>query len=685
MSSDTGLGAADLGRHVAAVRAAHEQLPALVRGVRANPRACRILFVKLRLLADGLETALRPPLPPPRPGDNPPARSHHHSLSRPRRLTPEAVCAACAVYLRAALLVRRLAGKSVQRQALLFWSSAATLAHLDAAVTESLRTLGSLVDSPDIPKATELDHDGLASVLLEQPGVVSSPIAPQVDQHLETLDEIDRSLRQNLARGRKAPAACTMASGAAMHLALAAGRGIATPRPWMLQSGGESEDLDVHFGVSIGRGTLGDIFRGLWEGRLVDVQIIEHAEREACSPQRLSSSAWLHSAQDRITAIDDVESMFCDPLDGHEPAVGGVGADDGSGGASETAATIAHLADAWSSLDHPNVLKLWRVCLNARTPFIVTEATACSLADHLRGNPDTPIAERIRLIADVAAGMEYLAALSPPMSHGSLRAETVRQTADGRTCVAGFGLAFDDATHLARTVRWAPPHMDNETACSADVFAFAMLAAEVLSGDVPMRTAVREIKAMERIARGRRPQLPHGTPVWLAALLARCWDEDPAARPQWSEISQTLGGWEVLVGLDPMATEPAPELPESPASPVHAEFPSPAKPAQPVAARMPSPSKLDNPGKPDKPIDVIEISDTSGSDADADAADGDPEPTRKRQRTAASETELVREPTATHVLPTDPFVPPPHLGDARVFSYLGQQSQHYLRSNFRWF
>nr|KAJ3420867.1 hypothetical protein HK105_005078 [Polyrhizophydium stewartii] len=570
MSSDTGLGAADLGRHVAAVRAAHEQLPALVRGVRANPRACRILFVKLRLLADGLETALRPPLPPPRPGDNPPARSHHHSLSRPRRLTPEAVCAACAVYLRAALLVRRLAGKSVQRQALLFWSSAATLAHLDAAVTESLRTLGSLVDSPDIPKATELDHDGLASVLLEQPGVVSSPIAPQVDQHLETLDEIDRSLRQNLARGRKAPAACTMASGAAMHLALAAGRGIATPRPWMLQSGGESEDLDVHFGVSIGRGTLGDIFRGLWEGRLVDVQIIEHAEREAY---------------------------------------------------------------------------------------------------HLRGNPDTPIAERIRLIADVAAGMEYLAAL----------------TADGRTCVAGFGLAFDDATHLARTVRWAPPHMDNETACSADVFAFAMLAAEVLSGDVPMRTAVREIKAMERIARGRRPQLPHGTPVWLAALLARCWDEDPAARPQWSEISQTLGGWEVLVGLDPMATEPAPELPESPASPVHAEFPSPAKPAQPVAARMPSPSKLDNPGKPDKPIDVIEISDTSGSDADADAADGDPEPTRKRQRTAASETELVREPTATHVLPTDPFVPPPHLGDARVFSYLGQQSQHYLRSNFRWF
>ena len=71
---------------------------------------------------------------------------------------------------------------------------------------------------------------------------------------------------------------------------------------------------------------------------------------------------------------------------------------------------------------------------------------------------------------------------------------------------------------------------------SADVFAVAVLLAEVLTGDEPFGDARNDVAIALRVRDGERPALPKSTPRQLREALMRCWDSNSAARPDAKDL-----------------------------------------------------------------------------------------------------------------------------------------------------
>jgi len=77
----------------------------------------------------------------------------------------------------------------------------------------------------------------------------------------------------------------------------------------------------------------------------------------------------------------------------------------------------------------------------------------------------------------------------------------------------------------------------NET---VDVYSYAMIFFYILSGEPPWPT-LNGIKACSAAAlEGRRPFIPRSWDNVLSTLLKCCWDENPGARPAFSEINSIL-------------------------------------------------------------------------------------------------------------------------------------------------
>lgn len=75
----------------------------------------------------------------------------------------------------------------------------------------------------------------------------------------------------------------------------------------------------------------------------------------------------------------------------------------------------------------------------------------------------------------------------------------------------------------------------------ADVFAFSMLAYEVLTGKPPFDGQSRTTAAL-LIFRGERPDFPQnaGLTAQMQDLLRRCWHHNPMERPTIGEVVETL-------------------------------------------------------------------------------------------------------------------------------------------------
>lgn len=71
---------------------------------------------------------------------------------------------------------------------------------------------------------------------------------------------------------------------------------------------------------------------------------------------------------------------------------------------------------------------------------------------------------------------------------------------------------------------------------SADIFAVAVLLAEVLTGDEPFADARNDVAIALRVRDGERPALPKSTPRKLREALMRCWDSNSAARPDAKDL-----------------------------------------------------------------------------------------------------------------------------------------------------
>ncbi|KAJ7176798.1 kinase-like domain-containing protein [Mycena filopes] len=210
----------------------------------------------------------------------------------------------------------------------------------------------------------------------------------------------------------------------------------------------------------------------------------------------------------------------------------------------------------WRQLSHPNLLPFYglyyfedRLCLVS--PWMEHG----NILEFLRKDP--PNINRVSLILDVALGLQYLH--QENVIHGDLKAINILVTPSRRACICDFGLSsivnditlrlIHSTTNAQQgTARYLAPELlrsNGKKHFLSDVYAFACVSYEILTGNVPFHTEKNDMVVMLQVLEGVRPTQPaacSGTrqlnSVWK--LLESCWEADPQMRPTAGQIVERL-------------------------------------------------------------------------------------------------------------------------------------------------
>jgi len=164
-----------------------------------------------------------------------------------------------------------------------------------------------------------------------------------------------------------------------------------------------------------------------------------------------------------------------------------------------------------------------------------------NITQYLKSTPD---ASRLKLLLEVAQGLQYLHSLD--IIHGNLKGTNVLISESKVAQVSDYGLhallnpkfAAAATPGMNQTGRWLAPERDNSK--PADVFAFAMLAIELYTGEVPFGPEMKPERATLLISEGKRPGMPPGLTEEIRKCIKSCWDQNPNKRPTIDQVVNTL-------------------------------------------------------------------------------------------------------------------------------------------------
>ncbi|GMH44729.1 hypothetical protein BSKO_12681 [Bryopsis sp. KO-2023] len=224
-----------------------------------------------------------------------------------------------------------------------------------------------------------------------------------------------------------------------------------------------------------------------------------------------------------------------------------------------------------AELHHANVISFRGVCLDP--PCILTEyCPRGSLYDVLKifrgpvwdddslGQSQSPQAPRhkkkkmkfdqkLKIALGIAKGMYFLHKRYKPVLHRDLKSPNVVLREDWTAVVTDFGMARYKPTRLDFAVNpiWLSPEMmNNEEPCKkSDVFSFAIIMWELLTGNYPWDGRRHEQILYAVLIRMKRPEIPQETVNSDAArayveLMEQCWAQERQDRPDFYEIVQQL-------------------------------------------------------------------------------------------------------------------------------------------------
>ncbi|KAJ6466796.1 kinase-like domain-containing protein [Mycena sanguinolenta] len=213
----------------------------------------------------------------------------------------------------------------------------------------------------------------------------------------------------------------------------------------------------------------------------------------------------------------------------------------------------------WRQLCHPNVLPFFglyyvedRLCLVS--PWMGDGHVVQFIRNHKPN--DT---KRFSLILDVALGLQYLH--KQKVVHGDLKGLNILVTPSHRACIADFGVSsiadnitvrftHSTVTTRAGTARYQAPELfrpENPTKIhyGSDVYAFACVCYEILTGQVPFQELQNDMAVMMKVAIGYRPprlMSCSGTTALdgLWKLMEMCWEGEAENRPTAFQVSALL-------------------------------------------------------------------------------------------------------------------------------------------------
>jgi serine/threonine protein kinase len=230
---------------------------------------------------------------------------------------------------------------------------------------------------------------------------------------------------------------------------------------------------------------------------------------------------------------------------------------------------LAAEARAASALNHPNLITVFELVEDARTPYIVTELVeGRTVREALRDGP-LPLEEALDVARQAAEGLAR--AHASGIVHRDVKPENLMVRTDRLVKLLDFGLVKWLAPgRPAGAAGFAPPltapgfvigtagYMSPEqvrgeaVGTATDVFALGIVLSEMLSGRHPF---LRDSSAdtMSAILRNSPEPLPASVPAEAAALVRECLEKSAGSRPAASEVAARLAALR-----PPAATVPPP-------------------------------------------------------------------------------------------------------------------------------
>ncbi|KAL1536377.1 serine/threonine-protein kinase CTR1 isoform X2 [Salvia divinorum] len=155
---------------------------------------------------------------------------------------------------------------------------------------------------------------------------------------------------------------------------------------------------------------------------------------------------------------------------------------------------------------------------------------------------------RLRMALDVAKGINYLHRLNPPIVHWDLKSPNLLVDRNWTVKVCDFGLSrfkantFISSKSVAGTPEWmAPEFLRGEPSNEkSDVYSFGVILWELVTMQQPW-SGLSPAQVVGAVAfQNRRLAIPPNTSPVLVSLMEACWADDPAERPSFVSIVDTL-------------------------------------------------------------------------------------------------------------------------------------------------
>jgi serine/threonine-protein kinase len=210
----------------------------------------------------------------------------------------------------------------------------------------------------------------------------------------------------------------------------------------------------------------------------------------------------------------------------------------------EGADVEALLAEAWiaGALEHPNIVPVHDLWLDQQgLPVLVMKRVDGTTWSMLLRDPAAmeahapgraPLDAHLRILMQVCNALHF--AHQRGVVHRDVKPDNVMVGAFGEVCLLDWGVATapGPATHLAGTPVYMAPEMlgnGGELSARTDVYLLGATLHEVLCGRAPHEGA--SLEEFVASVTASKVSLPDDAPAELAALVRRCMQVDPGARP----------------------------------------------------------------------------------------------------------------------------------------------------------
>eukprot|EP01117_Protostelium_nocturnum_P000457 TRINITY_DN1052_c0_g1_i1.p1 TRINITY_DN1052_c0_g1~~TRINITY_DN1052_c0_g1_i1.p1 ORF type:complete len:1229 (+),score=344.14 TRINITY_DN1052_c0_g1_i1:112-3798(+) len=199
---------------------------------------------------------------------------------------------------------------------------------------------------------------------------------------------------------------------------------------------------------------------------------------------------------------------------------------------------------------HPNVVLFLAVTFPPEPLSMITElCEGGSLYQYLREN-QVDLEQKKKFISGIALGMLHLH--SEKIVHRDLAVRNILLTKHLEPKVADFGLSREQTSSESTSVtssavgplKWMSPEaiQNRQYSTKSDSFSFGVCVWEILTVSDPFPEHTPMECAFMVVVEDKRLIIPSGTDPTLASIMAACWDRDPEARPEMSQIYTQLGG-----------------------------------------------------------------------------------------------------------------------------------------------